>query len=245
MFYEKREMDNDMMRDRDRDRDRDLENVAPNIEQKLDEVKSKLPEMYKEFAKNYVIWQLHPDNVEYQRAFENIKANLKGEESSLIEADESLKKHIISIQKRLLISEHHIHKEKEKNNDLKIAIFPTENKNNASKTLIDDYRETYKEKLLYCIVVFIGVLIMIMFMVNNSSTKIISPPLGKTTLLFVIYILFFAFYVNRYGTSSYTFLVILLPLFIFFVLFMSIFSGRKTGPSAPAPAPVSSHSTHK
>lgn len=152
-------------------------------------LKEKLPAMYGDFIKTYTAWKTHPENVEYQHAFENILANLKAEEHVLRTAAE---------QGQLAMRREH-----------------TENAYDASKTRVSDSHYLYVETLWANVVMGIAVLMLARFALSTSSYQLTLPPLSGGVAGFIVYLAIILLYIRYYGTGSYVFLVVIIPFFIF------------------------------
>lgn len=166
------------------------EPVAPQ-EGIMDTLKNKLPAMYGDFIKTYTAWKMHPENVEYQRAFENIKMNLKTEEHALRAENEKAA--------AMAAREH------------------TQNAYLASKTRVTDTHQLYVETLWTNIVLGIAFLFLARFALSTSSYQLTPPPLGGGVAGFVVYLVIIILYIRYYGTSGYVFLFMIIPFFIFAV----------------------------
>jgi hypothetical protein len=170
------------------------------MEDKLTEIKSKLPTMYFDFMQNYVSWQMHPTNIDNKRAFENIKLNLQSEEHNLRNLNDEI---------------NHIQRELKK--DHVVALFENTGKApyNASKTRIDDVHTLYVQSWQHNIFLGVGVLLLLGFILNAGSYQLAMPPIGGGLGAFAVYLIILVLYVYYYGSSGYLFVIMIIPFFIF------------------------------
>jgi hypothetical protein len=118
--------------------------TAPDIyRNKLDILKSQMPQILDEFKKYYVFYNKNPSLNEYQQIYDNIKNNLQSLISQLFVIDNEIQMNVEQINKQLIILHNEINKEKNKNIKFNRHFNKLENKYNASHKLIDNYKTNY------------------------------------------------------------------------------------------------------
>lgn len=203
----------------------EIHNIVPSINEKLQTIHSKLPSIYRDFTKTYVLSQMHPENTEYKNAFENIRFNLKKEEMDVTDIQMQIQKALDDINHKLIAYNAVLHKEKEKNRRLQAVKIPVNNTYEASQTRIDDYSTTYKTIYYYNIALIAGILMLFILIMRMSSFALGIPSFGTPLLLFILSFAMLMVYIYYFGTSGYLFILFLL-LFVLFTV--GIFIKSKT-----------------
>ena len=127
------------------------ETIGPNYQQytnQLNTLKDGIQPILDEFKKLYILYNMHPQNQEYQQQFQNIRNNLNQVESKLFSIANEIQVNINNINKLLFAFIKDIEKEKDTNHTLKKKLGIMENENNAATKLIDNYKEMYEHKYL-------------------------------------------------------------------------------------------------
>lgn len=143
--------------------------------EKLDTLTSQLPHIMEDFQKYYVFYNKNPENNEYKRMFENIKGNIHSLNSQLFTTTNEVQSNTEKINKVLLVLNHGIKKEKEKNKELRRKLGLLENENNTTDEMISNYNQMYDIKYLhnwglFLSIIFAGFIIVKTFKNSPVST---------------------------------------------------------------------------
>jgi hypothetical protein len=101
-----------------------------------------------EFKKIFVLSKMYPENEEYQQQFSNVSNSLKQILSNFFTLSNDVQINIDSISKKMIELDILIHKEREKNRELKRKLGIIEHENNASTEMISNYKEIYDMRYL-------------------------------------------------------------------------------------------------
>lgn len=139
----------------------EIDNVRNPIyfRQQLEKLQSQLPAILNDFSKYYVFFNKNPEYSEYEKMFENLKGNLNNINSELFALSNNVELSIEEINKKLLVLNILIEKEKKKNKELKFKLGIAEHKNNAASELIYDYKDMYESEYLRNWALFLSILV--------------------------------------------------------------------------------------
>jgi hypothetical protein len=132
----------------------DINNININQEnsnQYLEKIKISKEELHlilHEFKKIFVLSKMYPENEEYQQQFSNVSNSLKQILSNFFTLSNDVQINIDSISKKMIELDILIHKEREKNRELKRKLGIIEHENNASTEMISNYKEIYDMRYL-------------------------------------------------------------------------------------------------
>lgn len=128
----------------------------------LNQLNGKIDVLLDEFKKNYVLSKMYPTNQEYQQQYSNIVSGLDQIQSKIFTVSNEVQVNIDDLNKKMLILDIEIKKEREKNKELKRKLGIIENQTNTSSELINNYTQIYDEKYLRNWALGISTLICIM-----------------------------------------------------------------------------------
>ena len=191
--------------------------ITPQIKAKLATIQTKLPAMYRDFERTYVAWQTHPENAEYQHAFENLKLNLKAEETALAAINGEVAAATAEINHKLIALKRILEAERTRNRRLQAIQTPSTNAYQASKTRIDDYAEAYKLEYAYNLALLVGIIALLFLAMRAGSYEFKAPSLGGALAAFVVYLVIILAYIYRYGVNGWLFILLIVPFFFFAV----------------------------
>lgn len=132
----------------------DIENINYNFLEKqqyinsLNALNDSLKLILDEFAKLYVITNMHPSNQEYQQLFENSKANISQIQAKIFTTSNDIQSNTNKLNELLLKLDALIKVERKKNKILKKKLGIVEHKNNAASEMIYNYKEIYNSNYL-------------------------------------------------------------------------------------------------
>jgi hypothetical protein len=101
-----------------------------------------------EFKKIFVLSKMYPENEEYQQQFSNVSNSLKQILSNFFTLSNDVQINIDNISKKMIELDMLIHREREKNRELKRKLGIIEHENNASTEMISNYKEIYDMRYL-------------------------------------------------------------------------------------------------
>jgi predicted nucleic acid-binding Zn-ribbon protein len=151
-----------------------IENQKAAYEEQLRAIRSQLSSMLLDFRKYYVFYKKNPENQEYQRAYQNVQANLTNLGSKLFQLNNEVETNIRSINDALLALDISISSEKDDNSELKRKIQQVYANSNAASERIDDYQEIYDKDYLrnWALALSIGVAIYTSTLFYQKSTSV-------------------------------------------------------------------------
>ena len=145
------------------------------FEVKIMTLKETLPHILDDYKKYYVFHHINPEYGEYQQMFENIKNNLHKENSDLSDITNKVDKNNEDINKKLIIIDRLIRKEKEQNKMLKKKLGILHNEYNGSDEMINNFKYIYNENYLTNWSLFIGSLITVILIMSLFNQKGLVP----------------------------------------------------------------------
>jgi hypothetical protein len=116
--------------------------------EKINSLKVKINPLLEELKKLYVLSKLHPENIEIQNQYENIKKNIDELKNNFLILLNEIDINIDELNKKLLVLNTLIIQERNINKSLKKKKIYVETKNNASNELINDYENIYNKNYL-------------------------------------------------------------------------------------------------
>lgn len=138
---------------------------------KLDVLKSQMPQILDDFKKYYVFYNKNPSLNEYQQLYDNIKNNLQSLISQLFSIDNNIQSNLKIINDQLILLNNEINNEKNKYNRFNKKYQKLQNKYNASYKMIDNYKTNYNMIYLHNWSLFIGSLISTFILYKVYSQK--------------------------------------------------------------------------
>ena len=132
----------------------DINNIDINQEnsnqylEKIKISKERLVLILHEFKKIFVLSKMYPENEEYQQQFSNVSNSLKEILSNFFTLSNDIQINIDDISKKMIEIDILIHREREKNRELKKRLGIIEHENNAATEMISNYKEIYDMRYL-------------------------------------------------------------------------------------------------
>lgn len=117
--------------------------IPDDYQNKLDILKSQMPQILNDFKKYYVFYNKNPSLNEYQQLYDNIKNNLQSLISQLFVIDNNIRTDVQQINNQLIILNDEINNEKNKHKKFNKLFQKLDNKYNASHKMIDNYKTNY------------------------------------------------------------------------------------------------------
>jgi hypothetical protein len=115
---------------------------------KIKELDSGFGVLVDEFKKLFVLYNMYPNNQEYQQQYQNTLNNLDRVMSKLFSVSNDIERNVDDINKQLFEYDGLIKKEKKKNINFKAKLGIVEDKNNAAFEMITDYKDIYNKSYL-------------------------------------------------------------------------------------------------
>jgi succinyl-CoA synthetase beta subunit len=109
----------------------------------LNELSGTIDLLLAEFSKIYVVYNMNPNNPEYQQQYANIISNINQVQSKLFSISNDVQVSIDDITQKLLEINVLISIERRKNRELKRKLGLVEDKNNSSYEMIYNYKQIY------------------------------------------------------------------------------------------------------
>ncbi len=131
-----------------------IDNIELNLKssdqylEKIITLKESLNLILDEFKKIFVLSKMYPENEEYQQQFSNVSNSLKQILSNFFTLSNDVQINIDNISKKMIELDMLIHREREKNRELKRKLGIIEHENNASTEMISNYKEIYDMRYL-------------------------------------------------------------------------------------------------
>jgi hypothetical protein len=122
-----------------------------NSDQYLEKIRTSKESLHlilNEFKKIFILSKMHPENEEYQQQFSNVSNSLKEILSKFFTLSNDIQVNTDDISKKMLELNILIHREREKNRELKRKLGIIEHQGNASAEMIDNYKEIYDMRYL-------------------------------------------------------------------------------------------------
>lgn len=138
---------------------------------KLNVLKTQMPQILDDFKKYYVFYNKNPGLNEYQQLYDNIKNNLQSLISQLFTIDNDIQSNVKIINEQLILLNNEINNEKNKYNRFNKKYQKLQNKFNASYKMIDNYKTNYNMIYLHNWSLFIGSLISTFILYKVYSQK--------------------------------------------------------------------------
>jgi hypothetical protein len=132
--------------------------INGDYNKKLNILLEKEKPMLKDFKKYYIMYNLNPDNSEYQSFFQNIQNNLIELKSELFTLLNNVQTSTNNINKKMIKMDLSIKREKNTNKELKRSIGIIDTKTNTTSQLITNYTEIYNTDYMRNWAIFLSIL---------------------------------------------------------------------------------------
>ena len=129
------------------------------LQNKINILEEKIGPILDDFKKYYIFYNTSPDYDEYQRIYENLKANLLSINNELLDISRNTNNKIVDINESFLKINKIIEDERNKNKKLKTIENGINDDYNGSEIMINEYKKKYNKSYTINVLMLLGIII--------------------------------------------------------------------------------------
>ena len=154
-----------------------IEKDTTECQEALQALNEQIHAILEEYKEKYILTNQFPDYDEYKQVFEKIKTNLNEKKSALFEKINKTDIQTDTINKKMRELNIKIRTEKRRNTALRATLGITENKNDSTYELINNYTEMYDIDYVrnWALVLGIGIIIAISTKMFRNRQVVANP----------------------------------------------------------------------